>query len=340
MAERTTTVESEESDDADDESLDRLAERYQTEQVLDSSPGIEATITDAGWHDSADIQGVCLHLSIPGGTTYPVVLSNLANGEPGDDFLSLLHWLEQPVQVDLSAVEGETVGIEVTSEEGVEFVQINTGNGEVRARIVDDSAVVTSAQATLPADIVDDLTRADRYRRAEGNGRSVGIVDLSATDSEIVVQLTEGWGTIRVPVERAHESTPQTAYERLVEHVGGGSVRQIAGGSIHLVHASDVPDTLTTSFAELDEEKRAALYDGYITTTIDRAGEWAVFVTKPRTGGLSILPDRRPLSEWAAYAGGVVLFLLLYGLGAVFDMLALLYLSVPVLLLTVWLFGR
>lgn len=276
MPEETTTVES------DDDLLDRFEERYQTEQVLNSSSGVEANITHAGWRDGTNdeyIGAVCLYLSVPGGSEFPVVVPSLTQ-KRGEDFLSLLEWLGQSPQQDLSVLENERVDIDIVSESGKDFVRMDTGSGTLRGQVVDDPALVTNAPPELPERVVAGLARVRADRRADG-ATPVRVDGLSATEQTLVLGLEGDWGTVEVPVERAYEQTPQTPYEKLVEHVGEGSVKQIEGGSVYLVRERDVPGYLGTKFARRSGEQRRGAYDEYAGITADTAGRWALFVDEP-----------------------------------------------------------
>lgn len=331
MGEQTTTVDGESGEQqTDEELLDRFEERYQTEQVLNSSSGVAATITHAGWRDGANdeyVGAICLSLSVPGGSDYPIVVPRLAGGEPGEDFLSLLHWLELSPERDLSTLDGEQVAIDLMSAGGEEYVRIATGNGTLHGRVVDDERLVTNAAESVPETVCDVLRRVHQYRRDGADGTSVRIVDLSATEEQLVLGLEGSWGTIRVPAQRAYQETPQTPYEQLVELVGGGSVKQIEGGSIHLVHESDVPHSLGTPFAELSDDERRDVYDGYLTSTSDFAGEWALFLGEP-DHNIDAAID-------LSVAVAVLLTVLILLLGAIFGSVLLMLVGVGSLYLTI-----
>lgn len=276
-----TGKEASDTDETDDELLDRFEREYQTEKVLNSSSGVQAEIIGAGWRDSPTetyVGAICLLLSVPGGADYPVIIPQYADSETGSDVVALLEWLEQTPQRDLSTLVGEQVAIDITADSETEFVRIAASDTVVRAQIVDPD-VVRVADPSLPESVASAFKRLHTYRQR--GGESIRIAELSATEAELVLGLEDAWGEIRVPVERQYESEPVTPYERLVEHVGQGSVKQIEGGTIHLVHASDVPKYLTTAFTDLDEEQRDSLYEGLVTTTTDCTGEWAIFLDEP-----------------------------------------------------------
>ncbi|GAB7020314.1 hypothetical protein [Halostagnicola bangensis] len=292
MSENIDSVPEENNPESGD-SVDALEEQYQVNKVLQSETDIQAEIVAAGWTDELNTDrtaDICLQLSVPGTTEYFVFIKRLADQRYGGDFVELCQRLGHPPQKDLSVLRGTTVSTEIEQGSKHEFVILHDGESRIRTRVIDKDTVPT-LQPTLPDDLAMSLSRLYTYRLANPGetGEQVQVTDLDVVDGELVLHLERRWGTITVPVEDGPGD--ETPYNRLVENLGQGSVKEIEGTVIHTVHTEDIEDPINGRFSDLDRENIETMYGDFLLEVEDHAGKWAVFASEPkRSGSIFALP--------------------------------------------------
>lgn len=276
-------------DNHQSDGVDELESQYQTEKLLSEGTWAQAEIVEAMWTESTSerlqkrdtLHDSSIHfyivLDVHGGERYSVQIPDLYDHDERRGLVALYEGLNVEPTANPQVLAGHTVEVRTTDDLLNKDILISAGHRTVAARRVDEIPSHRDydgpLKRPLPEQFVSSLKRTWKYALDGDTSVGVQVRDLSKDGDDLVLHLEDGWGDVRFETTSQNEDS---AYTRLVEQVGQGSVREIKGSKLYFGHLDDLgyegestivwkPDILTD------------VNPHYVTLKRNRFGDWLVF---------------------------------------------------------------
>lgn len=271
--------------------LAQLEEEYQVYRNLAAGERVPATVTDVG---VTSVDRVLVELSPIEGTAFVVGFEIDPSGL--GDLRRLYAAVGRPLTSDLGCIVGDSVTIAF---ETPRLRRLSVPEAGLSDLVVAPVSRVDERRLTrhLPERYVVALRRVEAYESAEKDDDAapaphrVPIDSVGSDDGTLTLVLDlcgEPWtGPIEVPTP---DRIDGTAYERVVEEVGHGSVTQVADGVMYAVRAADVEDEPRQTFGSVS----------------DAFSEWLLFTDRDEADAALPATEATESTAMAPHRGGEV----------------------------------
>ncbi len=234
--------------------LARLEAEYQVYRNLAEGRRVPATVTDVG---VTSVDRVLVELSPVEGTAF--VIGFDIDREGLGDLRKLYASVGRPLTQDLDCIVDDTVAIAF---EGPRLRRLSVPEAGLSDLVVAPVSRVDERRLSrhLPERYVVALRRVEAYESGDGDDDPshapcrVPIESVESEDGSLHLVLDicgEAWtGPIDVP---APSQIDGTAYERVVEEVGHGSVAQVTDGIMYTVRAADAQGEPRDTFGSVSD---------------------------------------------------------------------------------------
>ena len=285
-------------DNHQSDGVDELESQYQTEKLLSEGTWAQAEIVEAMWTESTSERlqkrntphdssiRFYIVLDVHGGERYSVQIPDLYDHDERRGLVALYEGLNVEPTANPQVLAGHTVEVR-TTDDLLNDILISAGHRTVAARRVDEIPHHRDydgpLKRPLPEQFVSSLKRTWKYALDGDTSVGVQVRDLSKDGDDLVLHLEDGWGDVRFETTSQNEDS---AYTRLVEQVGQGSVREIKGGKLYFGHVDDLGYEHNRAHGLGPEGKDAIIKSPdiltdvnphYVTLKRNRFGDWLVF---------------------------------------------------------------
>ena len=300
--------------------VEELEDEYQVSKLLSQDLSVEVEIVDLGVIERDYSEMIVFELRDASDRCF--VIKRPLRGTHGQEdhiatgFVQLYNALEIRPQSDLNVLCGNKVTLSAENlDESGSDVSVGKNGCYMRAELIKNSSSLDeiSQKALTPSldqKTVADLNRVLLYTKTDSSSIELTIKNIiNPSDGMVAIVLQDPYGKIHLQREVDHSDTEPSDYERVVERIGQGSVKQVIGSTIYLY-----PD-ITADYGQSDtwpeREDRLERTEPYVMHYSSEYTRWWVFHSKPS----SVTVDREMIFTAILFIlGGIGLIALSYNI--------------------------
>lgn len=301
------------------EKVSDLESKYLENKLL--SDGVQTTIKDIRINKE---NNPVLFINDEERIEHIVKLNSIYDPETENGLTNLYYLLGLSPDEPISSVKNKSVEISYSKSQDKNELILSVGEGSVKGSIVQEQES-DSLSNNLTPEQTRKLELGHQALKSNKPYTQHYISNISAENGKLNVHINDY--TISFDEEYSYTDEPETQYEKLIEYIGQGSIQNLNGGSIYLIHEDNI-------YHRVDQEKDIDNLPSSWDVITKLSNGWIITAEKPRKNvkySSKSITKSLPNQE---VAWGISFFLM--GFIDLYLLISQIYNSSPLIILTVF----